>query len=780
VKIRILSVVCVAIIITACAVSFSQRPSPRKRGLIVRTAKPYDNVRNIIRGLGGAVTHEYENIDAVAAHVPEDKISSVVALLGSNTVYKDLSASAPTPAAGSVGVALSRPAPVGLSARSAQQLSSDDLARMGAVAEHREGNRGQRIIVAVIDSGVAHVSSLSGSIIGGETFVPEDPFSATSSRNFSHGTQVASLIAGHAAFVLDNSSPLVQALRNNDPGSVIRCPNSRYPHCSSNQSVLPLVGSAPEAKIYAMKVMSSAGGTNESRIIAAMDRLITMKRNYERGRPSVPVNSPCGSEEKPCVYNSLNVQVVNLSVGSATLFAGHELQEELTKRLLEVGITPVVAAGDEGFAAMTGTSPGTGLGSLTVGAASIAARERAIEEYEALTDDDPSTGAGYGKLWRPSTHTQTAWFSARGPTSDGRIDPELITNGEGLLAQGADGTVSLVTGTSFSSPVAAGGAAVLFGAVRQDSATATEVRNALWESANPSVVGDNSRPIDQGRGYLDIAAALRRLRSGNVRSSLPHSDPTGSVVANIRNLGFTPVDFNNNVFTTRIRNLRPGEVAHFFVQTRDEVNQLTVRLRNLKPELPPEQQNQLFGDDLYVRVADAPTHIITGTSQVYVVDEFVFADADFVINEPQTGLVRVAVQGDRTNAGRISADLVIERRKRELKPESAEGRISEGQTIDYQVNVPAGKSNAVFELFWDNDWAAYPTNDLDMIVCPPGVPQGPGCNYSGSSLDSPERVVVQNPAPGPWTVYIVGFTLHTRRDTFKLRATADGERLRAR
>jgi hypothetical protein len=611
--------------------------------------------------------------------------------------------------------------------------------------------------------------------------VDTDPRSATSSGNFPHGTQVASLIAGHGVVVLDNSTPLVQALRHNDPRSVISCPNRWFPHCGANQSVLPIIGSAPEASIYALKVFDSNFQTTESRIIAAMDRLITIRRNYDRGKPSVPVNSPCGSEEKPCIYNSLNVQVVNMSVGSSTLFAGRELQEELTKRLLQFGITPVVAAGDEGFAAMTGTSPGTGLGSLTVGAASVAARERAVEDYEALTDDDPSTGLGYGKFFRPSSHVQTAWFSPRGPTADGRIDPELITNGEGLLAQGSDGSVSLVTGTSFASPTVAGGAAILFGAGRRNSFSATEVRNALWESANPSVVGDNSGAIDQGKGYLDISAALKRLLSGRASENLPDSDPTGSVEANIRPLGFRPVDFNNNVFSTRIRNLKPGQVAQFFVRTTDEVNQLTVRFRNLTRELPPEQQNQLFGDDFYVRIADAATHIVSLSTPVYRVDEFVWDDIDFVIDEPQTGLVRVAVQGDRTNAGRVSGDLVIERRKRALLPESAEDRIKEGQTLDFKVNMPAGKSNAVFELFWGNDWAAYPTNDLDMTVCPPATILGnPLCNRQGSTLSSPERAVAQNPTPGPWTVYVTGFTLHTRRDEFKLRVSADGERLRAR
>src|SRR2546425_6466928 len=122
-----------------------------------------------------------------------------------------------------------------------------------------------------------------------------------------------------------------------------------------------------------------------------------------------------------------------------------------------------------------------------------------------------------------------------------------------------------------------------------------------------------------------------------------------SVADNIRELGFKPDKFNGGVFSTRVENLRPGEVAHFFVETTDQVNRLVVHLRNITPQLPPEKQNQLFGDDLFVRVADAPTSFFSPR-----VDDFVRANTDFVIDEPQTGLVRIGIQGDWTNAGRIS------------------------------------------------------------------------------------------------------------------------------
>src|SRR5439155_9795465 len=309
----------------------------------------------------------------------------------------------------------------------------------------------------------SRVTSLAGSVIGGETLVPDDPVpSATSTRNDPHGTQVGTLVAAHAGFIFGNDSRLVQSLLIHDPGSVIRCPNRRFPGCTSSQSVVPMIGAAPEAQLYAVKVFDSRRvGAPKSRIIAAMDRLITLRRNFDRGRPSVPVNMPCGTEDNPCRFDSLPVQVVNMSLGGPTLFAGNDVEDELTEQWLKVGITPVDSAGKEGMAAMTGNSPGTGKGSVTVGAASLAVRERIIRDLE--------LGLGHGALFRASTHDHTGWLSSRGPTADGRLDPDVVANGVGNYTQAADGSITFVEGTSFASPAVSGAAAVVIGALRAGS-----------------------------------------------------------------------------------------------------------------------------------------------------------------------------------------------------------------------------------------------------------------------------------------------------------------------
>ena len=306
-----------------------------------------------------------------------------------------------------------------------------NLALTNAAPLHAAGKIGQNVVVAVIDSGSANVSllpMLSGSIIGGETFVPavQDPLSATHRENGSHGTQTAEMIASHGALLFLNTSILVRSLNVHAPGSAIRCDTvaggcGLPPAVAATASMVPMTGTAPGAKIYAMKVFpATGGGAPESRIIAAMDRAITLRRNYNSSGANT-VASGAGTETDPFVYSSLKIDVVNMSLGGPTLYAGRDIEDQLTLAMLDVGITIVAATGNDGHAAMTGGSPGSGFGSLTVAAANTAVHERVLR--------DNQFGLGAGEVFRPTTHTQTAYFSSRGPTADGRIDPDITANG---------------------------------------------------------------------------------------------------------------------------------------------------------------------------------------------------------------------------------------------------------------------------------------------------------------------------------------------------------------
>ena len=136
----------------------------------------------------------------------------------------------------------------------------------------------------------------------------------------------------------------------------------------------------------------------------------------------------------------------------------------------------------------------------------------------------------------------------------------------------------------------------------------------------------------------------------------------------------------------------------------------------------------------------------------------------------------------------MSAKLTIERERSLPTLPSAIGRIRQDDLVPYKIDVPAGVTQGVIELFWLQNWGRYPTNDLDMLIMTPAgqlVIDANG-NPRGATLDSPERVVLANPAPGTWTVLVNGFTIwpqghsgkHPGKDTYTLTATADGSRLK--
>ena len=63
---------------------------------------------------------------------------------------------------------------------------------------------------------------------------------------------------------------------------------------------------------------------------------------------------------------------------------------------------------------------------------------------------------------------QIASFSSRGPSSDGRIKPNICAQGFNTVVSDMDSTIRLASGTSFSSPIIAGLSACLWGALESN------------------------------------------------------------------------------------------------------------------------------------------------------------------------------------------------------------------------------------------------------------------------------------------------------------------------
>jgi hypothetical protein len=720
---------------------------------------------------GARVDRLFDNVAGAVVTLPVTAVTQVQSRTDVVNIAKDVVLGPPTPERTQV-----LPTADGVQALSSSQLKalaggspadySFNNQLIGASSFHAQGKIGSGVVVGVIDTGVANnpavVPAIAGSVIGGESFLSpaEDPVtSATSTHNGAHGTWVGTVIAGHVDFLFGVNSAIVQSLNLEAPGSVIPC---SVLGCPSTLAAVPMVGVAPGASLYAFKIFNSAGGgAPVSRIAAAMDRAITIRRNFNNGVPVAPVNPGCGAENNPCVYNSLPIQVVNMSLGGLTLYAGKDLESQLGREMIKAGITLTTSSGNSGPAAMTSESPATGAGAISSAAASTAPHERVLW--------DLTFGVGFGPIVRPFSGIQTASFSSRGPSAEGRVDIDVSANGFATFAQGANGGISLVSGTSFAAPTIAGAAALL----RESfpSASAAKIRNALAATGNPALITDGSKSIDRGSGLLDIPAAAAKLASGQVSSTLPTGLGTPSVLINLLPLGIFPINFVGDHYVQHLSNLRPGQTVQLFVPTAVDTAGLTVGLQNVTLA-PIAQQNQAFGDAVFLTVLDAPTSVAET-----LVSQFLVADGSFPVTLPQSGLVRVAVAGATNNAAPVSADVVIDRQRVDPGPPIAIGIVKQGDQDTVQFQVPPGKSQLSVLLSWLHDWGAYPTNDIDVVLVDPNG----NINVDGATLNSPERAVIANPTPGVWTALVQGFQINQgiiqNQDLWILRVNADGHPL---
>jgi len=96
-------------------------------------------------------------------------------------------------------------------------------------------------------------------------------------------------------------------------------------------------------------------------------------------------------------------------------------------------------------------------------------------------------------------------FSSRGPTGDGRIKPEVVARGVSTYCATASDTDTFgyVSGTSLSTPLVGGCAAVLLSA--HPDWVPWKVREALMYTANNSFTPDNT----YGWGLIDLLAAVQ-------------------------------------------------------------------------------------------------------------------------------------------------------------------------------------------------------------------------------------------------------------------------------
>ena len=323
------------------------------------------------------------------------------------------------------------------------------------------GGTGLGVRVGIIDTGIDYTHAALGGgfgpgyrVVGGWDFVNDD---ADPRDDHGHGTHVAGIAAGNGGGI---------------------------------------VGMAPQASLYAFKVLDQNGSGWLSDIIAALERAA----------------DPDGD---PNTDDALDA--VNLSLG-AFAAEDEDPSTEAVDALDALGTVVVIAAGNYGFDFGVGT-PGIARSAITVG--SVAAADTLSS------------------------------FSSRGPTVGLRIKPDVLAPGESIASSWLENGNAWLSGTSMATPHVTGAAALL----RQlhPDWTHEELRSALVATAK-----DLRLPAArQGSGRLDAFAAATAslfvsptsLSFGRVRTDEPMWARAETLYVHSRAAGVTDVTLSLDAAT---------------------------------------------------------------------------------------------------------------------------------------------------------------------------------------------------------------------------------------
>ena len=250
-----------------------------------------------------------------------------------------------------------------------------------------------------------------------------------------------------------------------------------------------VLGVCPGIRFWDLRVLDHKGQGNEFSVLSAL-RFIIEENRKQRG-------------DRRHNAENLKVHGVNLSLSLlanvSRAACGWTLVCQLCDELVRSGVVVVVSAGNTGFDDPSGKLVATG------------------REFRTLSITDPGNAdrvitVGATHPDRPFEYG-VSYFSARGPTADGRIKPDLVAPGEGIesaFSSDSAGREShretrVLDGTSQAAAHVSGVAALLMARHRELIGRPDDVKAILCDSAN-----DLGRDrVFQGRGLVDALRALQ-------------------------------------------------------------------------------------------------------------------------------------------------------------------------------------------------------------------------------------------------------------------------------
>ena len=234
-----------------------------------------------------------------------------------------------------------------------------------------------------------------------------------------------------------------------------------------------LTGMCPHLTLYDLRVFDSDGRGDEFAILCAIEFVGWL--NWDRANPVV--------------------HGVNLSLALAhdvdSFACGQTPICEACNHLVGAGTVVVAAAGNTGFEGQGPQKQSLGNG------------------YRAITITDPGNADSVitvGSTHRRDPHLYgVSYFSARGPTGDGRRKPDLLAPGEKITSTICGGRSQRMDGTSMAAPHVSGAAAMLMARFPELIGRPSRIKEILLQSTT-----DLKRESSfQGAGLLDILRALQ-------------------------------------------------------------------------------------------------------------------------------------------------------------------------------------------------------------------------------------------------------------------------------
>jgi serine protease AprX len=238
----------------------------------------------------------------------------------------------------------------------------------------------------------------------------------------------------------------------------------------------PIVGMCPHLSLYDLRVFDAKGRGDEFAILCALEFVGWLNR--DRSNP---------------VVHGVNLSLA-LSHDVDSFACGQTPICEACNHLVGAGTVVVAAAGNTGFEGGAGSE-----------------RQSFGSGYRPISITDPGN-ADYvitvGSTHRRDPHLYgVSYFSARGPTGDGRRKPDILAPGEKITSTIPGGRSQRMDGTSMAAPHVAGAAAMLMARYPELIGRPLQIKEILMRTATDL----NREPSFQGAGLVDVLRALQSV-----------------------------------------------------------------------------------------------------------------------------------------------------------------------------------------------------------------------------------------------------------------------------